>query len=203
MRHTSTLIALILLGNIFLIIAGWNTPAESNIAAYMLWFIISSTYIFSSWKLKLPMSLGLAFLSGNTLLILFSLVRGGYTFNLGAGEYTSLFTMVIGITCWSTYGAITKKWDARWLLVATIAADVLSFYPHNKQYFGPNEVPSYFLFLGAGTWSLSMLYNLVFIDKFFKKLADKKEKLGTTILNSAISIENFFLLLMTMFVMSG
>ena len=203
MAQTICLVTLMLLGNLFMIIAGWQRPEEANMASYMLWLIITVTYLYTSWKLKLPKSLGYAFIAGNLLLIAFALARGGYTFNLGVAEYTSLFTLVTGISCWAAYGAVTKRWDARLLLLATIAADVLSFYPQNKQYFGPNDPPSYLLFTGLGIWVLSMLYNIIFIDKFFQKLVDGDEKKGTVILNSMISIENFFLLLVTMYVMSG
>ena len=197
------LIVLIMAGNMFIIAAGWQHPEESNMASFMLWLIISTAYLFSSWKLKLPLSLGVAFIIGNILLISCALLRGGYTFNLGPAEYIALFSVIIGITCWAAYGTIRKKWDARLLLLGTIAADVLSFYPQNKQYFGPNEAPSYLLFLGMGTWVFSMAFNIVFIDKFFQNMFDGKEKRWSILLNSTVSIENFCLLLVTIWVISG
>ena len=81
--HQKILISLIVLGNLFLVLAGWNHPEEANMASYVLWLLISCSYTYGCIRMGTSRALGYAFFSGNLTLIACSLLRGGWTFNLG------------------------------------------------------------------------------------------------------------------------
>lgn len=168
--HQSVLIVAIALGNLMLILAGWNTPEEANLASYTLWLLISMSYTYGCIRMNESRSLGYAFFFGNVFLIGFALLRGGWTFNLGLAESIGFISLTMVVGGWGTYGLIYGTWRGEWLLAGTIFTDVLSFYPQNKQYFGPNEPPSAFLFIGLSLFALSMLYNIVFIEKTVQKI---------------------------------
>ena len=197
------LIFYIMIGNLLLMIAGWKHPEEANIASYVMRLFISSTYTFSCWWLKSSMALGYAFIIGNIFLLSTTLIRGGHTINIGAVETIGLFSILISMLIFSTYGAITKKWDGRILLCGTITSDVLSFYPQYKQYLDPNDPPSYFLLLGLLVWALAMLHNIVLVQKTVQRIRLGNEKVSKVLLDAAISVENFVLLLLAIYIMSG
>ena len=200
--HQKILITLIAFGNLMLVLAGWQNPYEANMASYILWLLISCSYTYGCLKIKESPSLGYAFFWGNVLLITFALLRGGWTFNLGLAEAVAFLSLGTVVSAWTTYGLIKKKWKYEWLLMGTIFTDVLSFYPQNKQFFGPNEAPSMFLFMGLGLFALSMLYNLAFIEQTIQKIK-AGEPLTRVILTSGIATENLILLCVTMYVMSS
>lgn len=194
------------------LIGGWKHPVDSNVACFSLWIILSLVLCYSAkvqgfagWKLQF------AFFFGNIVVVLLALIRGGYTFNLGISEMIVLYGMILVISIWVLVGYWTKKWNPRILYLGTILVDITSFYPVLKQYLQPHDRPTTWMIVGWSMYALAALINVIFAERFIHKLRmdyltyginyDKRKGCLQILEESAFSIENFFLILITIVLM--
>ncbi len=195
-------------------LGGMQHPREINMASYGIWTIISCMMLYSSYRERFAgwwMPLG--FLAGNVTMIGLGFLMGGYTINLGPAEMVSIYGIVTVLSVWVAVGTVTKQWSNHILLLGTIATDIASFYPQLKQYLLPHERPTALLIIGWCLFASGAFVNFVFVERLFAKLGmseasymqlyGKNAKSILLILEeSAFSVENCVLIIITIFVMT-
>ena len=144
-------------------------------------------------------------------MVVFALIQGGYTFNLGPTEIIIFYGIVTTLCVWVSVGMATEKWNPNILYFGGIFADVLSFYPQLKQYLLPHERPTVWMIIGWALFGLGSILNVFFVEHLQKKLllcqADytsiygKEKNLLKIFEESAFSIENTVLISITILVM--
>lgn len=195
-----------------LLVGGWKHPYEMNVACFGLWVILAAIGTWSSWIQKFDgWRLWFSFFIGNVLVVSMALYRGGYTFNIGLSETISLYGVTILVGVWIIVGAATKKWDPRILYLGSIAVDVISFYPQLKQYLLPHESPTRWMITAWVMFALGAFMNIVLVERLPAKLRMdcltygmnyNKPKDNLKIFEeSAFSIENFLLIMITVVLM--
>lgn len=189
-------------GYVPMVIGGWQHPADINVASYALWFVLSSTFLYSIIAQRQPgWRLPLGWIVGNVAMIVLGLARGGYTFNLGPAESIALFGLVLVIGTWAAVGTVTKRWNARILYLGSVAVDIVSFYPQLKQYLLPHDPPSGWTLIGWCLFFAGAALNLFAVERFVHKLVQKKQKALLTLEQSALSLENSIFIAITALVM--
>ncbi len=183
-------------------IGGWLHPVELNMATYSLWAMLSVTLFFSMYLQKhegwyMPLS----WIFGNVFLVVLAAFLPESTFNLGQSEAIVLYGLVTVIGTWVVVGQVTKRWNHRILFWGSIITDVLSFYPQLKQYLLPHEPPTLWLLMGWACFLLSVSCNLFLLGRLFFKLRPTDEKRLSLAEESALSIENIVLIIITIVVM--
>jgi hypothetical protein len=196
-----------------LIIGGWQHPSETNIACFIIWIMLAGMFSYSAYVQKYDgWRINLAFLFGNITVVVIALMRGGYTFNLGPSEMISLYGIVGTLCLWVVIGVTTKKWSADVLYLGGIIADILSFYPILKQYLERHERATT---LGVIAWSMfgiAAFLNFTCVEQLFRRLRlnrpayaimfQEEKSLIKIFKNSAFSLENFSLIVITTVLMS-
>ena len=193
-----------------LVIGGWQHPIEINVACFSLWLILTMMFMitmklkkFEGWRLAL------GYLIGNAAMVVLGVSRGGYTFNLGLAEKVVLYGIISTVCLWTIVGTVKtaigttdKRWDPNIIYWGGITADILSFYPQLKQYFGPHERPTVWLIIGWTLFGVGALVNIIKVERL-PDIFVKKEKTVLSALNeSAFSIENFVFIILTTIVMA-
>ncbi|MEK9180266.1 MAG: hypothetical protein AAB897_02545 [Patescibacteria group bacterium] len=196
-----------------LAIGGWLHQKELNIACYSIWLILALMMVFGSFKQGFAgWRMPLGWTLGNGSLVIFSLAIGGYTFNLGPAETIVIYGIIGTLALFVAVGTMTKKWNPRILLLGSIAADVLSFYPQMKQYLQPHEPATWLMISGWWLFLLAALANAFFVEEFAKKLLmgeaeyviayGRAKNTCRIIEESLLSLENSSLIFVTIVVMT-
>lgn len=191
-------------GYISIGIGGWRHPVELNIATYSLWAMLSvilfcSMYFQKHEGLYMPLS----WILGNAFLVILAAFLPESTFNLGQSETIVLYGLVTVVGTWVVVGQTTKRWSHRILFWGSIIIDIISFYPQLKQYFLPHEPPTLWLLMGWACFLLSVSCNLFLLGRLFFTLRPTNEKRLLLAEESALSIENIVLIIITMVVMTS
>ena len=195
-----------------LVVGALLEPDQINVSSWGLWVVLAGLFTWSAWAQgHESWRMALGYFLGNITIVLLALYQGGYTLNLGLGEVTVIFTLVVTTGFWGTHGLITRKQKPAILYFGCIAADVLSFYPQIKQYWGPNDTP----WLALGGWLIIILgvgINLFLAEEFLKKVRmpsgeyertyGKARQWCDIIQESAFSLDQFVLVPATLCVMA-
>jgi len=190
------------LAYVSLAIGGYQHRSELNVASYSIWMILSIMLAYSTKKKKLPsFRMMMIWVAGNAFMVIFSLSAGGYTFNLGASEAVAFYGIITTLAVWATAAAVTGKWNSRILFLGAIGADMASYYPQLKQYLLPHDPATHWLYIGWILWIIGSLVQLICIDEFMFKWSAKAKPRLILIEESAASLENSILLIITTLVM--
>jgi len=183
-------------------IGGYQHRSELNAASYSIWLILSTMLAYSAKKQGLPcFHMLMTWVAGNAFMVVFSLAVGGYTFNLGVSEAVAFYGIVIVLAVWATAAAVTGKWNSRILFLGALGSDIASFYPQLKQYLLPHDPATNWMYIGWILWIIGSLAQLIYVDEFMLKWSAKAKPRLTLIEESAASLENSILLIITTLVM--
>jgi hypothetical protein len=193
---------------------GWQHPIEMNLAGFGLWTILSLMLTYSAMAQRhAGWSLPFGCLVGNVAMVVFGLFRGGYTFNIGMSETIVIYGISITLAVWATLGALTKRWNPRILFLGAVVADMVSYYPQLKQYVLPHEHPTGWALMGWTMFGISSFISLLFVERLPQKCLmdhlgyalayDEKKDYLKIAEQSAYSLENFFLIIVTVSLMSS
>jgi len=197
-----------------LAIGGWQHPEELNIATYGAWTILTLTLTYAAIIQKYEgWILTFGFFFGNLAMVLLSLGRGGYTFNLGPAEYIVLYGFISTIFVATVMWFLGHKGDVpRVLYVGSVVADIASFYPQIKQYLVPHSAPTFWIFIGYAMFLIGVTLTIVLVEqlpnklrmdeKQYAKVHQKPKKILLILEESFFSIENMILLPLTVYLMA-
>jgi hypothetical protein len=184
-------------------IGGYYHRSELNITSYSIWLILSAMMAYPSKKQKLPSYyMVMVWAIGNASLVVFSLLIGGYTYNLDAGGTIAFYGIISTFAVWGAVAAVTKKFNSRILFYGVILTDVASFYPQLKQYFQPHEPATPWMYAGWICWIVAAAIQLVHVDKFIANWRAKTASRLKLLETSATSLENGIMLILTTVMMA-